>query len=221
MDGYVVISGDRAAKLNHLRGELYGWGNVSLLSEVAVGICGSRKASEHGLAYAFELGQLAAQYGLVVVSGHAAGVDQHAHQGAIQAGGQTIAVLPEGIGRFRPRRALRDVLTGGNFLAVSEFQPEAPWTAWRAMQRNATMIELADAMFVVEAGETGGTIDAGKETLRAGKPLFVLEFLHERPQTRGNHLLLERGATPVANMKELKRALEQVKDRQLVSHRLF
>lgn len=37
--------------------------------------------------------------------------------------------------------------------------------ASRVMQRNNTIIGLSDIMVVVEAGETGGSLDAGNKTL--------------------------------------------------------
>jgi DNA processing protein len=211
MDEYATLSHSDLAGLAYLDTEPYVWGNVSLLSEPSIGICGSRKASHRGLTHALELGKLAAQFGLVVISGYAGGVDEQAHVGAASAGGSTVAVLAEGIRRFRVRRSLRDKITGRNFLALSVFDPDAPWAPWRAMQRNKTIVRLAKAMFVVEAGETGGTIDAGRVALSEGTPLFVLEFSTERPQTRGNSVLLELGATPVPNLKSLRAALDQIR----------
>lgn len=216
MDEYLTLNDELLGKVRHVKRQAFAWGNTRLLDETAVGICGSRKASDHGLSYSYDLGHLAAEFGLVVISGYAAGVDQQAHRGAIDGGGSTIAVLSEGIERFRLRKELREVVTGENFLAFSEFPPEASWTSWRAMSRNLTIIRLANAMFVVEAGETGGTLEAGKTTLAEGKPLFVLEFMTEREQTRGNRILLELGATPIPNLKSLKNALELAKTGQLV-----
>ena len=58
-----------------------------------------------------------AQYGFTVVSGLARGVDSLAHQGALQAGGRTIAVLGSGINVVYPRNIVaymrRSVTRGG------------------------------------------------------------------------------------------------------------
>jgi DNA processing protein len=197
------------------------WGNPDLLRSKSIGVCGSRHASEAGLKYAHILGHVAADQSLVVVSGYAAGVDEHAHRGALEAGGATIAVLPEGIDHFSIRKSLRPLVTASNFLAVSEFPADAIWKAWRAMERNKTIIAIADAMFVVEAGEKGGTLDAGMEALRAGVPLFVLEFKAERPTTKGNKMLIDRGATAVSSMRALRESMSAIRSGSVQSRRLM
>ena len=185
-------------------------GNSFLLSEPAVGICGSRDASEAGIKHAREFGRTAAESGFVVVSGYARGVDCSAHLGALEAGGKTIAVLPEGIEGFRVRRELKAHATPANLLAISCFEPNAPWTAWNAMARNKVIVGLSMALFVIEAGERGGTIDAGLECLRQAKPLCVLEYKAGHNQPPGNRLLLEKTGTAVRTLRELKDILTRL-----------
>src|SRR2546422_3815204 len=107
---------------------LYLLGNTDLLGTRAIGICGSRNASKSALLWAHRFGSEAAKHGLVVVSGYARGIDREAHRGALEAGGATIAVLPEGIKHFRVTAELRPVLDlDANFLAISMFEPDDPW----------------------------------------------------------------------------------------------
>src|SRR3990172_13198172 len=77
------------------RRTLYAIGNAALLDSKSIGICGSRHGSPRGLERAREFGREAALKGTTVVSGYARGVDREAHLGALEAGGSTIAVLPE------------------------------------------------------------------------------------------------------------------------------
>ena len=56
-----------------------------------VAIVGARKPSDHGKQVAFHFGQVLAAAGVVVVSGLALGTDAAAHQGALEAGGATVA----------------------------------------------------------------------------------------------------------------------------------
>ncbi|MBF0562196.1 MAG: DNA-processing protein DprA [Alphaproteobacteria bacterium] len=186
-------------------------GNVALLDLPGVGFCGSRKASEKGLQTAQECAIRAAALGLTVISGNAAGVDAVAHRAALQAGGTTILVLPEGVDHFRVRRELRPVWDWSRVLVVSQFEPSAGWQTFRAMSRNEVIIALSRAMIVIEAGPTGGTLNAGLRTLAAGKPLFVAVY-ESMDEAAGNVQLLKRGALQLKRSRDTGDAnLEQVR----------
>ncbi|MFC1512122.1 DNA-processing protein DprA [Candidatus Latescibacterota bacterium] len=115
--------GDRAPH------ELYCFGNLSLLQEErTVMLCGSRSASESALGLTFRAARQLAEMRVAVTSGYARGVDMAAHQGALSAGGDTIAVLPYGINRFRVARPLREVFDIEHFLAASELHPTHHFT---------------------------------------------------------------------------------------------
>jgi len=68
------------------------------------------------------------------------------------------------------------------------------------MTRNGVIIGLSLALVVVEAGETGGTLAAGKRALELGRRVIALEFT-DTP--RGNKMLLDRGAVAAADKTEL------------------
>jgi predicted Rossmann fold nucleotide-binding protein DprA/Smf involved in DNA uptake len=74
---------------------LYMDGRVPETASVA--LVGSRKASATGIEMARTLGFALAERGVYVVSGLALGVDAAAHEGAVDAGGQTVGVLGCGI----------------------------------------------------------------------------------------------------------------------------
>jgi DNA processing protein len=189
---------------------LYAIGNVRLLGKKAMGVCGSRDASASALRWAYDFGREAAKQGVVVVSGYARGVDREAHRGALEAGGQAIAVLPEGIRHFRLVRGLRPVVDlDRNLLALSTFEPDAPWEIWRAMERNKVIVGLSADLFVIEARERGGTINAAYEAVRQGKPLYAVSYTKDLPGREGNRKLLATSAIPVRHMRDLKHALEE------------
>lgn len=196
-------------------------GNLALFGQKAVGFCGSRAASEKGLATATDIADQLAHEGYVVVSGHAAGVDQAAHRAALAAGGATIVVLPEGILNFQPRKELAEVWDLNRVLVVSEFPPGVPWSATQAMQRNKTILALSDVMILIEAGETGGSMAAGEAALAMRKPLFAPVYEGMPPGAVGNNLLLGRGALPLMKSKSSGRAkLEPLMAAVLSSTRL-
>jgi DNA processing protein len=187
---------------------LFALGKAELVVRPCIGICGSRSASSNALGYAGEFGYLAAKRGFVVVSGYARGVDVAAHLGTVEAGGATIAVLAEGIESFRVRRELLGKVNTDNFLAISPFGLQAPWTSWRAMERNRYIIGLSRGLFVIEARERSGTFEAGLECLRQRKPLWVIEYEHGGSHREGNTRLIAAGGTPIRSGGVLKKLLE-------------
>lgn len=192
--------GEKAPKI------LYCLGNKSLLAQPSVGFCGSRKATEKGLETAGDCASQSTDLGLVVVSGNAAGVDVQAHYHALASGGNTIFVLPEGIEHFRIRKNLRSVWDWERVLVVSQFEPNQIWQAYRAMARNKVIIGLSDAMIVIEAGERGGTLDAGRSTLDMGLPLFVAQYENMVSEAQGNKVLIELGGVPLNRLRSTNRA---------------
>lgn len=181
-------------------------GNLDLLDTPGLGFCGSRKASEKGVAVTIDCAEQAVIAGFTVISGNAAGVDFAAHHTALAHGGATILVLAEGIERFQVRREMRPVWDWQRALVISQFVPKAVWQAYRAMERNEVIIALSRAMIVVEAGETGGTLAAGLRALQLKKPLFVAEYENIGEVAPGNAHLLDRGASRLRRSRETGRA---------------
>ena len=146
------------------------YGSADLLTVAGVGLCGSRDASEDGIALARAAGAAAAELGVPLVSGYARGVDTAGHISALVKGGSTIAVLPEGMGQFRLRAEYRELGSDLDGLTVvSQFPQSAGWALHRAMGRNALICALSAVLVVVEPGESGGTIAAAREALRTSR----------------------------------------------------
>lgn len=182
-------------------------GNTNLLSQKKVGFCGSRYASEKGLAVTLDcVEQLSQMKNLSIVSGYAQGVDKEAHRTALQSGGNTIIVLPNGISSFYVREELKDVWDWERVLVISEYLPKDKWTVSRAMNRNKTIIGLCDSIVVVEAGLTGGSMDAGLRALEDSKPLFVPVFSDYPESALGNQILLQKGAQRIGRSRTSHRA---------------
>ena len=156
------------------------YGNYSLLSSKMIMVCGARNASQSGIDLACKCGRMIAECGFTVLSGYARGVDLAAHIGALEAGGKTIAALPYGLSRFRMHKDLQDSYNPDSFLLISEFPLWQVFTAHSAFRRNKLMTALADAVIVIEPGETGGTWYSAEKASEMGKRLYFLEG--ERPE---------------------------------------
>jgi DNA processing protein len=161
----------------------------------AVAIVGSRRATAAGRALARALaGDLAAR-GAVVVSGLAHGIDAAAHEGALAAGGTTVAVLGSGVDVPYPRRN-RDLATrivrGG--LLASEYWPGTPPAPWRFPARNRIVAGLAHAVAVVEAGRRSGALITADFALEQGRPVLAVPGWPGAEASAGCNALLRAGA---------------------------
>ncbi len=156
---------------------LYFQGNRELLSHgPRVSVVGSRKASAEGLKRARSLSRALVDHGVVVVSGLAEGIDTAAHTSALEAGGETVAVIGTPLDTYYPKenQALQQRMEREQ-LVITQFPIGSAVTQKNFPIRNRTMALLTDATVIVEAGEKSGTVHQGWEALRLGRQLFLLE----------------------------------------------
>lgn len=172
-------------------------GNRELLNRHSVGFCGSRKASSKGLCIASDCAKQLAEKSITVVSGYASGADLAAHRAALLCGGSTIFVLAEGILRTTMKGEIRELLNAENHIFISQFMPKITWNAGNAMRRNKVIIGISRAMILVESGNTGGTFAAGKESLKVGCPLFVIDFAQPEVSAEANPHFISAGGKPI------------------------
>ena len=178
---------------------IYIQGNPALLNMSGVGFSGSRHVSEQGMEYTRVLARQTVERQLTVISGAAPGVDTAAHSEALLNQGATCFVLPEGIMRFKPRAELRPLIKNmpDKVAILSEFPPRMSWGVQNAMIRNGTILALAKALLIIQAGNEGGTLDAGRRALKQGQPCWVLSYSKFPTSAEGNRLLLQEGAYPL------------------------
>jgi DNA processing protein len=181
---------------------LYTLGNLALTDKHSISFCGARDSSDKGVEAARLCARTASHRNFVITSGNARGVDRATHREALESGGSTILVLPEGIDQFRIPFELRDVWDWERALVISQFDPAAIWRSYQAMNRNAVIMALSCAMIVIEAGERGGTRAAGEEALRLGVPLFAVDYGFDEAVAPGNRFLIAHGATPLKKSRE-------------------
>ena len=177
---------------------LRGGADQELLSRPAVAIVGARACSGYGASVARTFGRELAAAGLVVVSGLARGVDAEAHRGALEAGGETVAVLGCGIDRDYPAAhaelARRIAATG---LVVSEYAPGVEPAPWRFPARNRIIAGLSAAVAVVEARERSGALITADLALEEGREVFAVPGEITSALSAGTNALLKLGASPL------------------------
>jgi DNA processing protein len=177
---------------------LYVRGSVALLAQRAVAVVGARSCSSYGAQVSRTIGRELGAAGVVVVSGLARGVDAEAHRGALEAGGQTVAVLGCGIDRDYPRRhselASRIVVDGA---IVSEYPPGTEPAPWRFPARNRIVAGLCLATVVVEARARSGALITADFALELGREVFAVPGEITAGLSAGTNELLRQGAAPL------------------------
>jgi DNA processing protein len=179
---------------------LRGGGAVELLARRAVAIVGARACSSYGSQVARLLGRELASAGLVVISGLARGIDGEAHRGALEADGDTIAVLGCGVDRDYPAaHAQLAARVCESDLVVSEYAPGVEPAPWRFPARNRIIAGLAAATVVVEARERSGSLITADFALEAGREVFAVPGEITSTLSAGSYALLRLGATPLTS----------------------
>jgi DNA processing protein len=170
-------------------------GNDALLSQLTVAVIGARAASHEGLIAAREISVDLARAGVVVVSGLARGIDSAAHQGALDGGGATIAVLGTGIDLVYPpeNAALSDRIAQTGLL-LTEFIPGSPPEDWHFPRRNRIISGLSKAVVVVEAKEKSGSLITARLAADQGRDVMAVPGTIVGGRNRGANALLRDGA---------------------------
>ena len=199
---------------------LYVKGTLLPEDETAVAIVGTRSATPYGLDHAERFGEELAALGITVVSGLAEGVDRAAHEGALKAGGRTVAVVGHGLSTLYPRHheelAERVELSG---CLLSEFPMEMQPHAANFPRRNRIIAGLSLGVLVVEAPARSGALITAKEAMEQGREVFAMPGPISSPQSRGTNALLKDGAKLVCQVRDILEELApQLKD-QLARHR--
>ncbi|MDB5175263.1 MAG: hypothetical protein JWM81_121 [Candidatus Saccharibacteria bacterium] len=167
-----------------------------LLARPCVAVVGSRRVTPYGRQITLQIaGELAAQ-GITIISGLALGVDGLAHQAALEAGGLTIAVMPQHLGKLYPATNARlgqRILDQGGAL-VSEYDASAEFVyKTNFIARNRLISGLADAVLITEAAIDSGSLHTAEFALDQGKELMVVPGNVTSPMSRGANNLLRSG----------------------------
>jgi len=174
---------------------LFVWGDPQALSLPQIAIVGSRNPTPDGRKNARRFaGELSAM-GYQITSGLALGIDAESHQGTLDRGGTTIAVLGTGLDRIYPRqnKKLAAHITEAGAL-VSEFVQGIGPDSWNFPRRNRIISGLAHGVLVVEAARQSGSLITARTAAEQGREVFVLPGSIHNPMVKGCHQLIRQGA---------------------------
>ncbi|MEW6050436.1 MAG: DNA-processing protein DprA [Candidatus Zixiibacteriota bacterium] len=191
---------------------LFRLGEPTKAEDKMIAIVGTRHASERGRAFARNLAADLAKAGVIVVSGMAEGIDSAAHQGALEAGGKTIAVWGTPLNHVYPtsNRGLADrIMRQG--AAYSEYFPDIKPEPGFFPERNRIISGLSEGVVVVEAGRKSGALITADLALEQGKELFAVPGGPESMASLGTNALIKKGAKLLTNVEDIFDELPRLK----------
>lgn len=184
-------------------------GDSGVLELPQLAMVGSRRASGPGLDNARAFARSLAAGGFVITSGLALGIDGAAHQGALDGGGKTVAVLGTGLQCLYPRRherLARQIAEQGGAL-VSELPLDCPPQASNFPRRNRIISGLSLGVLVVEASPSSGSLITARLAAEQGREVYAIPGSIHHPGARGCHQLIRDGATLVESIEHILEAL--------------
>ncbi len=174
---------------------LYVIGRLPDPKRPAVAIVGARRSSVYGNEIARRFARELARAGVQIISGMAWGIDGKAHEGALEAGGDTFAVFGCGVDICYPsgHQALYEKLVerGG---VLSEYPPGTPPRPGHFPMRNRLISGLSDLVLVVEAKEKSGSLITADLALEQGKDVYAVPGRLNDALSRGCLSLIRQGA---------------------------
>lgn len=185
--------------LLHLEGD-----PAALRHPLRLAMVGSRNPTAQGAEHARQFARALAEAGACIVSGLALGIDGAAHEGALEAGGCTLAVVGTGLDRVYPKQhqALAQRIAAQGAL-ISEYLLGTPPLAPNFPRRNRLISGLSQGVLVVEAALQSGSLITARQAAEQGREVFAIPGSIHSPQSRGCHALIRQGAKLVESAADI------------------
>ena len=185
--------------LLHVEGEL-----AALRHPLRLAVVGSRNPTAQGADNARAFAQALASAGACIISGLALGIDAAAHEGALEAGGSTLAIVGTGLDLVYPKKhqaLARRIAAQGALL--SECLLGTPPLAPNFPRRNRIISGLSQGVLVVEAALQSGSLITARQAAEQGREVFAIPGSIHSPQSRGCHALIRQGAKLVESAQDI------------------
>ncbi len=169
--------------------------DLALLDSPQLAIVGSRNPTHNGRETAEQFACHLSERGFTITSGLATGIDAASHEGALDGGAGTLAVLGCGLDRIYPQTnaALGERIATQGAL-VSEFPPGTPPRRSNFPQRNRIIAGISLGTLVVEAARQSGSLITARLAAEYGREVFAIPGSIHNPLAKGCHALIRQGA---------------------------
>ena len=179
-------------------------GDPHLLMQPQIALVGSRNPTVTGRETAHRFAGTLSKAGLTITSGMARGIDGASHEGALDAGGKTIAVMGTGPDIIYPRhhRQLAEQIQVHGAM-VSEFSTGLGAHAKNFPRRNRIVSGMSLGTLVVEATLRSGSLITARLANEQGREVFAIPGSIYNGLSKGCHYLLRDGAKLVETANDI------------------
>jgi DNA processing protein len=197
---------------------LYIMGGLTRQDSLCISIVGSRRCSLYGQEQSSRLAHFLSSAGFTICSGMARGIDTAAHQGALSAGGRTIAVQGCGLANiFPPENKKLFELIAESGACISELPLQYEPLPENFPPRNRIIAGLSLATIIVEAGRLSGALITARAALDNNREVMAVPGKIDSPLSKGSHQLIKQGAKLIESVEDVMEALGYI-GKQLESH---
>lgn len=196
---------------------LYVKGTLTRADNLAISIVGSRQCSMYGQEQSSRFAYYLSSSGFTICSGMARGIDTAAHQGALSAGGRTIAVQGCGLANiFPPENKRLFELISESGACISELPLTAEPLATNFPARNRIIAGLSLGTIVIEAALRSGALLTANAAIDYNREVMAVPGKIDSPLSKGAHQLIKQGAKLIESVEDVMEALgyygEQLKE---------
>lgn len=189
---------------------IYYKGQLPKPQKLAVAVVGARECSDYGHFIAAELGKELGAAGIQVISGMARGIDGISQYAALEAGGDSYAILGNGVDICYPKgnQPIYDrlLVQGG---VLSTYPPGTAPKPQLFPPRNRIVSGLADVVVVVEARQKSGTLITVDMALEQGREVYAVPGRITDRLSDGCNKLVKDGALVFLSPRDFMEGLRQ------------
>lgn len=180
------------------------WQGEYIVDRPCVAIVGTRRSTLYGRSVTKKFASELARLGFCIVSGMASGTDTAAHEGALEAGGKTVAVFGCGLDTIYPpenKELYHQIVAQGAVASEFPFGRRADRQTFP--MRNRVVAGMCQGVIVIESAVSGGSMITARFAGEQGRTLMAVPGRIDQASSGGCHQLIRDGAIMVTSVDDI------------------